>query len=155
MNNDSTNTCFFLSVKIADVILSEVVAGSEFFAELVEAIEDTIWNLPKEINLHRNLNSMYDAMEAYGILKEQNTIMSSYNFSEELPFNDTVFSFEGRQKLDSKHYDLGCDDFIAIFFSELFALTAGYHDGRPYMNDTHPVTLAPGKGKVVNLFAIL
>ena len=42
LNNDGTNACAFLSIKIADAILSEVVAGSEFFTQLPEAIEDTI-----------------------------------------------------------------------------------------------------------------
>ena len=38
LDNDGTNACAFLSVKIADVILSEVVTGIEFFVELAEAI---------------------------------------------------------------------------------------------------------------------
>ena len=54
-DNDGTNACAFLCVKIADVILSEVVTGIEFFVELAEAIEDTIWHLPEKINEHRDL----------------------------------------------------------------------------------------------------
>ena len=102
MNNDGTNACAFLSVKIADAILSEVVAGREFFTELPEAIEDTIWHLPETINVHRDLHRLYDAMEAYVIMREHKIITSSYDFSEELPFDETVYSFEGRQKLHSK-----------------------------------------------------
>lgn len=56
LRNDGTNACAFLSVKIADVILSEVVTGIEFFVELAEAIEDNIWRLPEKINEHQ-LNS--------------------------------------------------------------------------------------------------
>ena len=148
LNNDGTNACAFLTVKIADLILSEVVTGIEFFtAELAEAIEDTIWNLPERINVHRDLNKMYDALEAYGILREQNVITSLYDFSEELPYADTVFSYEGRQNLHSKLCDLGCNDFLAIFTCDPLVLTVGCHDGKPYMIDTHPVTLAPGKGE--------
>ena len=147
LNNDSTNGCAFLSVKIADTILSEVVAGSEFFTELPEAIEDTIWHLPETIKEHRDLHRLYDAMEVYVIIREHKIITSPYDFSEELPFDDTVFSFEGRQKLHSKLCELGCNDFVATFTCELLALTISCCDGKPYMVNTHPVMLAPGKGK--------
>ena len=147
LNNDGTNACAFLSVEIADVILSEVVTGIEFFAELAEAIEDTIWHLPERINVHRDLHRMYDALEAYGILREQKVVTSLYDFSEELPFADTVFSYEGRRKLYSKLCELGCNDFLAVFTCEPLVLTVGCRDGKPYMIDTHPVTLAPGKGE--------
>ena len=147
LKNDSPNASAFLSVKMADAILSEVIAGSEFFAELPEAIEDTIWHLPEVINSHRDLHRMYDAMEGYVIMREQKIVTSSYDFSEELPFDDTVFSFEGRQKLHSQLCDLGCNDFLAIFTCEPLVLMVGCRDGKPYMIDTHPVTLAPGKGE--------
>ena len=147
LNNDGTNACAFLSVKIADVILSEVVTGIEFFAELAEAIEDSIWHLPERINVHRDLHRMYDALEAYGILREQKVVTSLYDFSEELPFADTVFSYEGRRKLYSKLCELGCNDFLAVFTCDPLVLTVGCRDGKPYVIDTHPVTLAPGKGE--------
>jgi len=147
LSNDSTNACAFLSVKIADAILSETVTGSNFFAELADAAEDTIWNLPEAVNVHRCLDRMYDAMEAYEIIRKQKMITSSYDFSEELPLNDTVFSFEGRQKLHSKLCDLGRNDFVAVFASDPLVLTVGCRDGRPYVIGTHPVTLAPGKSK--------
>ena len=146
LDNEGTNACAFLSVKIADVILSEVVTGIEFFVELAEAIEDTIWHLPQTINEHRDLHRMYDALEAYGILREQKVVTSLYDFSEELPFADAVFSYEGRQKLHSKLCDLACNDFLAVFTCEPLVLTIGCRDGKPYLIDTHPVTLAPGKG---------
>ena len=123
LDNDGTNTCAFLSVKIRDVILSEVVTGIEFFVELAEPIEDTIWHLSEIINEHRDLHRMYDALEAYGILTEKKVVTSLYDFSKELPFADTVFSY-------------GCNDFLAVFTNL----------GKPYMIDTHPVMLAPGKG---------
>ena len=147
LNNDGTNACAFLSVKTADVILSEVVTGIEFFAELAEAIEDSIWHLPERINVHRDLHRMYDALEAYGILREQKVVTSLYDFSEELPFADTVFSYEGRRKLYSKLCELGCNDFLAVFTCDPLVLTVGCRDGKPYVIDTHPVTLAPGKGE--------
>ena len=126
---------------------SEVVVGSQFFAELPEAIEDTIWHLPEIRYSYRDLDRMYDAMEAYVIMREQKIVTSSYDFSEELTFDDTVFSFKGRQKLHSKLCDLGCNDFLAIFTCDPLVLTFGCRDGKPYLIDTHPVTLVPGKGE--------
>ena len=149
LNNDATNACAFLSVKIADVILSKVITGKNIFEGLPKAIEDTIWHLPEEINARRELQRMYAAMEAYIIMREHNIVTSSYDFSEELPFVDTVLSFEGREKLHRKLCDLGSKDFLAVFTCEPLVLTLGCHDGKPYMIDTHPVTLAPGKGKGV------
>ena len=69
-----------------------------------------------------------------------------YDFSEELPFADGVFSVEGRRKLHSKLCELGSGDFAAIFTSDPFVLTIGCLNGRPYLIDTHPVTLRPGNG---------
>lgn len=51
---------------------------------------DTIWHLP-ETNVHQDLNRMYDSMEAYVIMREHKTVTPSYDFSEELPFEDTVY----------------------------------------------------------------
>ena len=60
LKND--DACAFLSAKIADAILSEVVAGSEFFTELPEAIEGTIWHLPETMNVYQDLHRMHDSI---------------------------------------------------------------------------------------------
>ena len=145
LTNDGTNACAFISVKIADILLGECTAGGEFFAVLAKVVEDTIWNLPAEINAHRELHNTYDTLEAYAIRNKLN-LVGSYEFSEELPFADPVFSFQGRERLHTALCHLGRNDFIAIFTSDPFVLTIGCRDGRPFIIDTHPVTWAPGKG---------
>ena len=145
LTNDGTNAFAFISVKIADILLSECTAVGEFFAVLAKVVEDTIWNLPAEINAHRELHNTYDTLEAYAFLNKLN-LVGSYEFSEELPFADPVFSFQGRERLHTALCHLGRDDFIAIFTSDPFVLTIGCRDGRPFIIDTHPVTWAPGKG---------
>ncbi|KAK2558902.1 Cyclin-dependent kinase A-2, partial [Acropora cervicornis] len=129
LKNDGTNACALISVKIADILL---------------VVEDTIWNLPAEINAQRELHNTYDTLEAYAILNKLN-LVCSYEFSEELPFAEPVFSFQGRERLHTALRHLGRDDFIAIFTSDPFVLTIGCRDGRPFIIDTHPVTWAPGK----------
>lgn len=122
--NDATNNCAFISGKVADRLLGECRTGDKFFGDLPEVVEDTIWNLPVQINAHRDLNNMYDTLEAYAILSEQ-MLVGCYELSEELPFADSVFSLQGRQKLHEKLCHLSCDDFIGIFTSDPFVLTIG------------------------------
>ena len=73
-------------------------------------------------------------------------LVGSYEFSEELPFAEPVFSFQGRERLHTALRHLGRDNFIVIFTSDPFILTIGCRNGRPFIIDTHPVTWAPGKG---------
>lgn len=139
--------CFFSQTQYWD----KVVAGSEFFAELPEAIVDTIWHLP-ETNVHQDLNRMYDSMEAYAIMREHKTVKPSYDFSEELPFKDTVYWFLwGQTKTAFQALWSWMYDFLVIFtFCNSVVLTFGCRDGKPYMIDTHSVTFALGKGEGEN-----
>lgn len=134
--NDGTNACASLSVKIAERILSGLTEEDSFAPGLAKAVEHTIWTLPEEINAH---------------LSEQKIIEPIFDFSEELPFTHTVFSLEGRQKLHGKLCHLGCKNFVAVFTSDPLVLTIGCKDGKPFIIDTHPVTLAPGQGNGVIL----
>ena len=146
LRNDGTNACAFLSVKIVDTILTEIGTEGDVFATVAGTTEDIIWLLPEKINASRDLSKSYDPVEAYDILLEKKIIKSLYDFSEELPFADGVFSVEGRTKLHSKLCELGRLSFAAIFTSDPFVLTIGCLDDKPYLIDTHPVTLRPGSG---------
>lgn len=125
LSNDGTNACAFLSVKIVDTILTEIGTEGDAFAKVAGTTEDTIWLLPEKINAYRDLTKMYDPVEAYDILLDKKIIKAFYDFSEELPFADGVFSVEGRQKLHSKLCELGHGGFAAIFTSDPFVLTIG------------------------------
>jgi len=146
LSNDGTNACAFLSVKIVDTILTEIGTEGDVFAKVAGTTEDTIWLLPEKINPFRDLSKMYDPVEAYDILLDKKIIKAFHDFSEELPFADGVFSVEGRHKLHSKLCELGRTGFAAIFTSNPFVLTIGCLNGKPYLIDTHPVTLRPGSG---------
>ena len=65
--NDGTNACVFLSVSIAERILHESEID-DFFENLPDAVESTIWSLPVKINNHRDLEKNYDGLEAHDIL---------------------------------------------------------------------------------------
>ena len=130
LSNDGTNACAFLSVKIVDKILTEIGTEGDVFAKVAGITEDTIWLLPEKINAYRDLSKIYDPVETYDIPLDKKIIKAFYDFSEELPFSDGVFSVEGRP----------------IFTSEPFVLTTGCLNGKPYLIDTHLVTLRPASG---------
>ena len=143
--NDATNACAFLSIGIAESILYESET-EEFFENLPKAVELTILSLPERINEHRDLGKTYDALEAYEILKQQQIIKYPLEFSEELPYADGVFNYEGRENLFTKLCVLGTERFVAIYASDPFVLTIGCHNGKPFVIDTHPVAPPFGNG---------
>lgn len=143
--NDGTNACAFLSICVAERTLHESETD-DFFIALPETVEATIWSLPDKINEHRDFAKNYDVLEAYRILREQHIVKSSLEFSEELPFGDGVFTYEGREKLLSNLCKLGSNRFVAVYTSDPFVLTIGCHNGKPYVIDTHPVTQPLGNG---------
>ncbi|KAJ8019088.1 Serine/threonine-protein kinase BCK1/SLK1/SSP31 [Holothuria leucospilota] len=144
--HDGTNACAFLTVQIADNIIAKGIQADNVSAHLGAFAEDIILNLPVKINKFRDRSRMYDPMEAYKLLAEHGLLSSAYDFSEELPYANTVFSLQGRQNLHKKLSKLSEKDFVAIYVSSPIVLTIGCHDHLPYIIDTHPVTLAPGNG---------
>ena len=85
-------------------------------------------------------------MEAYRILQSLHIITSSYELYEELPFADGVYSPAGREKLHSKPCCLSCNDFVAFFTTDPLVLTVGCVNRRPFLIETHPVSVSPGRG---------
>lgn len=144
-SNDGTNACAFLSVAVADIIFI-LDKGDEFFTRLAESVEQTIWFLPEKINAHRDLAKNYDAMVAYRILRNLHLVTSSYELYEQLPFADGVYSPAGREKPLSKLCCLSCNNFVAFFTCDPLVLTVGCVNRRPFLIDTHPVSVSPGRG---------
>ena len=129
-SNEGTNACAFLSVGVAESILHDTETEA-FFENLPKAVEVTILSLPEEINEHRDMGKTYDILEAYEILRRQQIIKYPIEFSEELPYADGVFKYEGREKLFTKLCALGAEHFVAIYTSDPFVLTIGCHKGKP------------------------
>ena len=144
-SNDGTNACAFISVGVAESILHDTETEA-FFENLPKAVEVTILSIPEEINKHRDMGKNYDILEAYEILRRQHLIRFPLQFSEELPYADGVFTYEGREKLFTKLCALGAERFVAIYTSDPFVLTIGCYKGKPFMIDTHPVAPPIGDG---------
>ena len=144
-SNDGTNACAFISVAVAESILHDTETEA-FFENLPKAVEVTILSIPEEINEHRDMGKNYDILEAYEILRRQQLIRFPLQFSEELPYADGVFTYEGREKLFTKLCALGAERFVAIYTSDPFVLTIGCYKGKPFMIDTHPLAPPIGDG---------
>ena len=106
--NDGTNACAFLSVSRAERILNKSEID-DFFENLPDAAESIIWSLPAVIKNHWDLEKNYNTHEAHDILRKQHLIKSSLEFSEELPFEDRVFTYKGREHFFVKLCALGKD----------------------------------------------
>ena len=143
--NEATNACAFLAVKIADRIIHELDGNILDTTSVAEMIEEVIWCLPEKINDNRDVAKMYDVMEAYSILSEVKVLNSRYEFFEELPFADCIYSFESRERLHEKLCILGESDFVAIFSSVPYILVIGFTRGRPFVIDTHTGSLIVGR----------
>ncbi|XP_033110926.1 uncharacterized protein LOC117111983, partial [Anneissia japonica] len=90
-------------------------------------------------------------MEAYQILQRQNLLQCQCDFTEELPYADTIFSEGGRQKLYTRLCELSARDFVGIFVCDPLTITIGCHYDHPFVIDTHPVSMTPGNGNCLLL----
>ncbi|KAJ7369653.1 hypothetical protein OS493_037336 [Desmophyllum pertusum] len=145
VTNDGTNACAFLSVKIADRVINNFDGNASDTTTLAEMIEEVIWFLPEEINAKRNLATFYDVLETYALLSKEKLLNSKYDFFEELPFGDCIYSFEVREQLHEKLCVLGQNDFSAIFSSVPYILVIGCAAGRAFVIDTHTGSLIVGR----------
>ncbi|XP_044174668.1 uncharacterized protein LOC114958392 isoform X2 [Acropora millepora] len=147
VTNDGSNACAFLSVKIADTIIHELGAHISDIASIAEMIEEVIWFLPQKINGKRDMTRFYDVSEAYSILWKATVLNSEYDFFEELPFADCIYSFDSRRRLHERLCILGQADFTAIFSSVPYILVIACIGGRALIIDTHTGSLIVGRDK--------
>ena len=155
VSNDGTNACAFLSVKIAEKIIHGLDGNSPNITTLVPCIEEVIWYLPGHINTKRDMTRFYDVMEAYTMLSNEQLLDSGYDLYEELPFDDCVYSFDGRRKLHEKLCCLGQTDFTAVFSSEPYVVVIGCAGSRAFLVDTHTGSLLVGRNNANNTWKSL
>ena len=145
VSNDGTNACAFLSVNIADRIIHELDDSFPDITTIAETIEEVIWSLPEHVNTKRGMTRFYDVMEARTILSSETLLKSEYDLYEELPFNDCVYSFDGRRKLHEKLCLLGQSDFPAVFSCVPYVVVIGCAGRRAFLVDTHIGSLIVGR----------
>lgn len=155
VTNDGSNACAFLSVKIADRIIHELRPHLSDMASLAEMVEEVIWYLPKRINAKRDMSRFYDVSEAYSILWKETLLNSQYDFFEELPFADCIYSFDSRSRVHERLCILAEADFTAIFSSVPYILVIGCTGRRVFMIDTHTGSLIVGRDNAHSMWKTL
>ena len=128
--NDGTNACAFLSLKIADTILN---LGDSLSLDLLKhKVEDIIINFPKPINEFRNVESMYTLQEALDLLKLFN--MLKHVEVSMASTNMRAYTYAGRRELEK----------ILLTRSGTYIITAppytfvmSYMNGHWVIVDTH------------------
>ena len=143
VQNDGTNACAFLAIKIADRIINvfDEKIPVDGLKKIAQTVEEVIWFLLTAINNFRQVEEIYDVLSAYAILNHGNLLATPYEFSEELPYADHIFSPVGRERLFSKLKELGGKTkFTALYTCEPYILLVGCLEGKPYVLDTHPIS---------------
>jgi serine/threonine protein kinase len=140
---DATNACSFLCIKIGDEILSNANVSS--WSEVAKIAETVITSFPQVINNFRDVGLRYDVLEAYTVLKSNNCLSSSYQFSEELPYSFGVLTDNGKAKLlESVKAMKNGGDCIGLYMCEPYTFLLGKLMDRIVILDTHPVPSACG-----------
>ena len=129
--NEGTNTCAFLAVKIGDRIIHELDGNISDTVSLAEMIREVIWCLPEKINVNSDVAKLYDMLGAYSILSEVKVLNSRYEFFEELPFADCIYSFVvvvvvDIDDNDDDEEDDG-DDYIVLTITKITTTSDGIH----------------------------
>ena len=140
--NDGTNACVFLCLKFIDRLMISSGSGNVLQDNIQWIATEVISNLPKILNDHRDKNLMYSVMSAYVIMRDSNLLENRFEFSEELPYQYTVFSSDGRRLLEHTMRRLEEEgNFLAIYTCEPYSLIIGSIDRQLFAADTHAIPL--------------
>ena len=146
--NDGTNSCVFLSLKICDSIMDLSARkmlqdyNQKAIGEQIGEIATTIIQEYLEVlNPVRDKDKIYDVLEANLVMRQFGHLKLTYDFTEELPFAEGVFSKASRRRLESKLLSLAAsgNDFLGIFTCEPYTFTIGLIRHRLVLIDTHMV----------------
>lgn len=146
ISGDASNSCSFLSLIISDHILKTenvlTKQGGDEWRLLSEDINDIILRFPPKFNPFRDAAQMYDVSEAYHILSKEHLLTSEFQFKEEILNAHEVYTKKGRQTLLNALQHLGenADTLsVAIYTCGVYIFLLGYHHGRYFLVDTHPI----------------
>ncbi len=113
---------------MCDSLLKEASNVSENSLPLTisDVASNVIRDYPSELNEHRNKSVKYDVLEAYAIISKQDQI-GTYEFTEEFPFLDRVFSKISRNRMEEKLNELALekDTFYSIYTCEPYSIVIG------------------------------
>ena len=141
-DNDGTNACAFLCVKIAHEIhkfREEAIGGSKkLWQNICEVAENVITEFPRVVNPYKNCEEIYDVLSAYQLIRSVGAEVGKYDFSEEILESDFVFSQKGQTNLVHVLSSmLSKKDFcVAIYTCEPLVFIIGLASDGFYIVDT-------------------
>ena len=102
--DNAINSCAFICVILGHLLITSndeisSLDESSRHAGVVELSERSIKEYPRLFNKYRNSDQMYDAQEAYGILRKADVINNAYDLTEEIVSSHGVFSTDGKKEL--------------------------------------------------------
>jgi hypothetical protein len=143
---NAVNACSFLSVVLGDLILSSVINIHDLKADVISHAEHSITEFPRYFNQYRNSDQLYDAQEAYNILRRAGVVTNNYELTEEVLTPHCVFSEYGKKdfsdamsKLLSEVQNSSKDVSVAIYTCGEYVLLIGCMEDKIFLVDTHPV----------------
>ena len=150
IDNDGTNSCTFLAVLLADVLISdgeELPTQIDEWEELAQKVSVIIMKAPRKFNHLRDINRKYDVLEAYGRLRDGKLTKPGYEFTEEILTANRMYSPEGRRALiDGITRLFTVDDVpgVALYTCGGYTFLIGCKNGKFFLIDTHRISSSLG-----------
>ena len=143
IENDGTNACAFLALRVCDIFLQNVKEGSCLsWDDLVGIGEETITTFPAKINAFRDVSETYDVASAKAILTSNNLLHAKYELSEECISNNGVFTELGRRELlDALNRQNAAEQAnqVGLYTCSPYTFLVGTNSGSFFLIDTHPI----------------
>ena len=131
--NDATNACTFLALKISECIL----LNYDFtWPQIKNKAENIIMSFPDSLNDKREINELYSLEDAFDLLSKHNLISKgTYSYISK---GYKVFSKEGRSELE-RHLEAASESKSSIITVPPYSFIIGKHSGSWFALDTHVI----------------
>ena len=142
--NDATNACVFLALKVCDAHVDDStntnIDTSYQLKSIPEIATSVLANYPAELNKVRDISSLYAVLDANKLMRDTKHLRNSFEFTEELPYAESVFLQVSRERLLQQLNILSSteENFLSIYTCEPFSLLLASIE-RLFVLDTHPV----------------
>lgn len=143
--NDATNACVFLALKVCDALVDDSantnIDTSYQLKSIPEIATSVLANYPAEHNKIRDISSLYTVLDANKLMRDTKHLRNNFEFTEELPYAESVFSQVSRVRLLQQLNILSSteENFLSIYTCEPFSLLLASIERRLFVLDTHPV----------------
>ena len=140
-DNDGTNCCTFLSLKISMELLNSKSLESTIYNVACDVIE----NYPRLVNAYRDTERFYDVMEAREICILADESMTHIKVNESTLSHYCFLSTEGLFELRRALTDMTKTEFsVAIYVCGGYTFTIVADEEMLYLIDTHPISAKSG-----------